>query len=55
MKPGYEPSVWREFIKKHDDIETYEKSRHLVCSVCSKERDYCFCTYPVFEDKRSVK
>ena len=46
MRPGYEPTKWREFLRKHDDIETYPK---LKCDVCKNEREYCFCAYPVFK------
>ena len=28
---GYEPNVWREFLKKHDDVETYNR---IKCEVC---------------------
>jgi hypothetical protein len=47
---GYEPSKWREFLKKHDDIDTYCP---IKCETCHNERPYCFCAYPKFEKVRS--
>lgn len=49
-KPGYEPSRWREFLRQHDDIDTYQK---IKCLNCRNERNYCFCAYPKFEKVRA--
>ena len=46
---GYEVSAWREFLKKHDDVETYNR---MVCLVCKHERPYCCCEYPKFEERK---
>jgi hypothetical protein len=49
QKPGYEESSWRQFLRKHDDIETYPQPK---CLSCGNERNYCFCSHPVFKMTR---
>ncbi len=45
-KAGYESDKWREFFRRHDDLETYNR---MVCQSCHNERPYCWCVYPRFE------
>lgn len=45
-KPGYESSTWREFLKRHDDIETNKISEEMICKKCNKYREYCYCSNP---------